>query len=283
MQAATNKAIRPSSLFGFVAGAGVLALLCMDAAPARAERNSDSRGGALSQATRAVSQSVSPPARPSSGSSGGSSSYQPDRYPSTYHEPDYHRPYYYAGAYCSTCGPVGRAEARPWQPVQVDPVRVALSLGVQSVKDSDGATMGSLRVTKGMLGASIAGTRYYENAPAMDGSNTIYMNVWSLSAMARVLRSGSTELWVSGGVGETSSNQFERMMGPTVGAELEYLLTPSLRVGGSARYYVLEHDMRASELRAAVGASFLSVGYRVFQFNVGPALRGPEVGVALRF
>jgi hypothetical protein len=72
-------------------------------------------------------------------------------------------------------------------------------------------------------------------------------------------------------------------MGPTVGAELEHMFTPSLRASGSARYYVLEHDMRASELRAAVGASFLSLGYRVFRFNVGPALRGPEVGVALRF
>jgi hypothetical protein len=262
------------------AGAGVLAILCMDPAAARAERGSGSSGGALGQVTRAVSQSVSPPAQPSGGSSGGTSSAEPYRPAHVYYEPDYRTPHV-AGAYCSTCGPAGRSEAQPWQPVQRERLRVALSLGLQSVKDSDGATMGSLRITRGILGVGIAGTRYYEDVPAMD--ETIYMNVWSLSAVARLLRSGNTELWVSGGVGETSSNQFERIMGPTVGAELEHVLTSSLRVGGSARYYVLEHDMRASELRAAVSASFLSLGYRVFRFNVGPALRGPEFGLSLRF
>jgi hypothetical protein len=262
----------------------MLAMLCMNPVAARAERGSGSSGGALGQVTRAVSQSVSPPAQPSggssSGSSGGTSSPEPYRPAHVYYEPDYRTPYV-AGAYCSTCAPAGRVEAQPWQPAQRQPMRVALSLGLQSVKDSDGATMGSLRITKGILGVGIAGTRYYEDAPEMNG--TIHMNVWSLSAMARVLRSGDTELWVSGGVGETSSNQFERLMGPTVGAELEHTLTSSLRVGGSARYYVLEHDMRASELRAAVGASVLTLGYRVFRFNVGPALRGPELGLSLRF
>jgi hypothetical protein len=280
MQARTSKAFAHRSSLGLAAGAGVLAILCMDPVAARAERGSGSSGGALGQVTRAVSQSVSPPDKPSGGSSGGSSGAEPYRPAHVYYEPDYRTPYI-AGAYCSTCAPAGRVEAQPWQPVQRDPMRVALSLGLQSVKDSDGATMGSLRITKGILGVAIAGTRYYEDAPVMGG--VIHMNVWSLSAVARLLRSGDTELWVSGGVGETSSNQFERIMGATVGAELEHVLTPSLRVGGSARYYALEHDMRASELRAAVSASFLSLGYRVFRFNVGPALRGPEVGLALRF
>lgn len=160
---------------------------------------------------------------------------------------------------------------------------MALDLGAQSVEDSDGALYGTVRLTRGNMGIGLSGTRYFERAPALDGSDTIHMNIWSMTFAGRGLSTANTGLWFDGGIGGATSNEFESMMGATVGARLEHALSSSLSVEGSVRYFVLEDGMRAQEVRAAVSASYVTLGYRVFSFNVGSRLHGPEFGLSLRY
>lgn len=42
-------------------------------------------------------------------------------------------------------------------------------------------------------------------------------------------------------------------------------------------------DIGAGEIRAGVTAAVLHAGYRYLEFNAGPGLHGPEVGIALHF
>lgn len=231
-----------------------------------------SQGGALSQAARAVSESVSEPAQPSSPPP--VQHHDVNRYEP--HPPDEYGGYAGGSSYGSTTYP------RSAQGVSQES-NVSLELGLHPVKDSDGATVGSARLSKGFLGILLSGSHYFEQAPSMTGADQITMNVWTVSGTARLYDSPATEVWIEGGVGGTSSTEFERIMGPALGIQVEHAVTPALGMRGSARYYVLEQDIHASEARASIGVSYFSVGYRIFAFNVGPALRGPEVGVALRF
>lgn len=266
---------RTRSLHVLAVVAGAVSALSLAGADAVAG-GSRQGGGALSQATGAVRSVVGPP--PSTGSGGGSSpsgsGYTP---PPTY---TYHPEY--GPASCVGCGPVV-ARPAPASQGPVTPVRVSLGLGLHSVEDSDGALVGGVRATLGRFGVDFDGARYIERVPALDGSDSIHMNVWSLGAMLRAFGEGPTAIWLSGGVTGASSSEFQSMVGPVVGIELSHELTRDLVARAGARYLMFDQDMYASELRAAVRASFLSVGYRVFQFEVGPPLRGPEVGVALRF
>lgn len=261
---------------GAVTGCGVLAVLMV--LPASAGSRSNKEGGALSRATSAVRQSAGAPSRPSGGTSAPSTSPSDGGWHSHTYYPDYTTP-----RPCYGC-----AAGMPGPPPSASPPRgpqpeLALDLGLQSVEDSDRAAAGALRVTVGPLGVNLAGTRYYEDGRALDGSNTITMSVWAVTGLVRAAHHPGTELWLSGGLGGASSTEFESIMGPTLGAMLEHTLTPTLEARGGVRVFVLESGVRASELRASLGASFLEVGYRVFRFNQGPPLHGPEAGLSLRF
>lgn len=239
--------------------------------------NSSSGGGALSQATNAVRASVGGPSQPSGGSSAPS---HPTSDGPSY--PEYHPEY--VGTPCYSCAPIMPGPAPSvGQPPQGERPRIFMELGLQSVKDSDGAAMGGLHVSKNNVGMGLAATRYFERGMALDGTDMIHMDVWAFTGQMRVVHAAGTELWLSGGISGSDSNNFKPLLGPTLGAELQHTLTSSIMLRGSARYYMLEEGIRASELRANLDAAFLTLGYRVFRFDVGPALRGPEFGVALRF
>lgn len=143
--------------------------------------------------------------------------------------------------------------------------------------------MGSLRMLKGKLGIGLSGRRYVERAPALDGSDTIHMDIWTLVFMGRGYHTDRTSLWLNGGIGGSKSNEFESLTGATVGVRLEHALLSSVSVHGSARYFILEQDMRARELHAGVSISYIRFGYRLFSFDVGQRLQGPEFGVSLQF
>ncbi len=241
--------------------------------------SSSSSGGALSRTTRAVSgSSGSSSSQPAA--SGSSSTSRDSDTSGMYYEPEYGSS---GNAVCYTCGPVG---APYTQKRNGPPPRLALRLGMQSVKDSDGAFIGSLRVLRRRIGLGVSGAHYFERAPALDGSDRIYMNLWSFHGIAEVFGDERTKLFVTGGLSGAGSNNFEegRFLGPAVGAEVEYRLNDTLALQGGARYYILEHGVRAREARAGVVASFLSVGYRIVEFDADGAvpLQGPEFSIVLR-
>lgn len=261
-----------------------LAVLAVGAGPgvARAGERSGPKSGTLSKVTRAVREHSSAGARSGSRApSSGNGSEPSHRRTDSIYRDDPGRWYHT----CATCVPVaagpyasGAAAARPGP---VPPTRLMLAVGLQSVEGSDGAARGGLHISKGGLGLSASMARYFERGPAMGGA--IFMDVWSVAAAGRLLHAGGSELWLHGGLGGTGSTEFEPLMGPVIGAALVHPLGGNLGLRGSVRHYVLEQDTRASEASAGIGVSFLSVGYRVLRFNVGPVLHGPEFDLTLRF
>jgi hypothetical protein len=237
------------------------------------------------------------------GSSGGSTTRPqgPTRPHDRYRYDRYHydRYHYYPGTWygaygyhvtCPTCPVVQRRPTSP--PV---PARFDLFVGAQSVKESDGAIALSTRLSHRGIGFGLASLSFFERSePAgafrpsgqgdVPGAEWIRMDVFSLHVTGRLIDTGATELWLEGGLGGARSNQFETLLGPTAGAELEHRLSGELALVAGARWLFLEHGIRARELRAGVRAAFVHVGYRRLEFvDAGPPLEGPEAGVAFRF
>jgi hypothetical protein len=239
---------------------------------AHAGGESSARPGTLGQVTGAVREHIEARSSP-----GGGASTQPGGHG-----------HWYDGGYdthCPTCAPfVGTSPAGgPSMRGPVEPVHVSLSLGLQSVEGSDAALSGAARVRLGGFALAIEGAQYFERVAGSGGGETIFMDIWSMRMAGRVLRLGAGELWIEGGMGGTGSSGFERVSGTVIGAAFVHAPGRQISLRGGARYYVFEHDLHATEAHADFGVSFLSVGYRVLAFGVGPALHGPGLGVHAEF
>jgi hypothetical protein len=190
----------------------------------------------------------------------------------------------YDGYACPTCAPVmGGVVGGPSARAPMEPLELSLSLGLQSVVGSDAALSGAARVRLGGLAFELEGAEYWERARASGGPETIYMDIWSIRAAVRVLHLGRSELWLEGGLCGTGSNVFDRVAGTVVGAGVLHAVRKDVALRGGARYYVFDQDLSATEARADLGVSFLSVGYRVLTLGPGPALHGPGMGVQATF
>lgn len=240
---------------------------------AHAGGESSARPGTLGQVTGAVREHMESHSSPGGGAS----------------TPPAGHGHWYNGGYdtqCPTCAPFVGASPVGGPSVRgpVEPVRVSLSLGLQSVEGSDAAVSGAARLRLGGLALAIEGAQYFERvAGGAGGDETIYMDIWSMRMAGRVLRLGAGELWIEGGMGGTGSSGFERISGTVIGAAFVHAPGSEISLRGGARYYVFEHDLQATEAHADFGVSFLSVGYRVLAFGVGPALHGPALGVHAEF
>jgi hypothetical protein len=60
---------------------------------------------------------------------------------------------------------------------------------------------------------------------------------------------------------------------------LEHQLSPKLALVGTVEGAYFENNVRAWSGRAAVRWNHIEAAFRVLDFNVGPALFGPEVGI----
>jgi len=161
--------------------------------------------------------------------------------------------------------------------------RVDLYVGVQSVRDSDGAFAGSIAVGGDNFNIGFNGTSYFEKRPTVAGDETIRMNVISVTLGGRMLAVRNTELWIRGGWASSGSTDFKRMTGPTLGMHLELGLGRDLAGLASVRGFLFDDGVSATELRVGVRAHIFTVSYRKLQFDVGPPLEGPEAGISLRF
>ena len=163
------------------------------------------------------------------------------------------------------------------------PARFDAYLGAHAVQGSDGAASLDLRVHRDFLGLSAQGTSYFEQISDKGRTDTVRLDVWSLSPAGRLARAGSTEVWIEGGLGATTSTEYEGVYGVQVALRAQHLITPDLELFGRARFHGMQHDISAFEAWGGVRAWFLAAGYRSLQFNFGPPLHGPEAGVVLSF
>jgi hypothetical protein len=68
-------------------------------------------------------------------------------------------------------------------------------------------------------------------------------------------------------------------MGISAGGRLEHRVSPRLSLSAMAGAISLANDVTALELGVFARYTIVSVGYRLVDFNVGPRLHGPELGL----
>lgn len=246
-------------------------------------------GGALSQTTNAVGAQTGTTGRASGSSSARSSAAQPQNRqsgPAQTRENSNSR----QQTRCVNCPAIAGARAgakakpaRPW--------RTTIAVGAQRVENSDGAVRIEVRGQSRWFGFGVEASRYFEQAPGVEGSHDVFLDIWVASGRLRMLvfpgLSGTTSLWLRGGVVGTNSSQFESLGGFAIGADIEHARGRRFVVRGSARQYFFDPGVRsinARELKLQMDWYHVTLGYRGFAFTgVGEVLHGPEIGVYYSF
>lgn len=170
-------------------------------------------------------------------------------------------------------------------PTNTQGTEMRLYAAIQSVKDSGGAGVVSIRASHDDFGFELADTRYFESVIADGRQATLTLDVWNLAAAYRVAKMGGEErtaIWIKGGLAGTNTMDLF-VLGAVAGAELAHNLSEAVGVTAEAKYFAMRHDISAVELRAGLALSILRISYRTLDFNTGPPLRGPEVGISLSF
>lgn len=236
------------------------------AAPAHAgSQHTDGGGGRLSQVSAGIhAAATSTP--PASGTSVGDLSTE--------------APY----VECASCSPVvlpvgAPAVARGAAP-QPTSATVEGYAGAQKVFESTGSVSLGLSVVDRHLRLNAGMTRYYEDR--MDGSR-LTMTMPSLSAGVRIDTASPTQLWLEGGAamarikGDPAGDS--SLIAPTLGVRVVHPLSPRLAMLGDASGMFFSHDVRAVAGRVGVRFEHVELAFRALDFNVGPALFGPELAV----
>lgn len=162
--------------------------------------------------------------------------------------------------------------------------RVEGYLGGQKVFESDGALALELAVTDRWFRFSGALTRFYERQPH---SAALTLTVPSLAFGVRVEQNDTTRVYIEAGV-VAALTRNDPMMDSSLngvlgGVHAEHSLTKRTTLIGSAKLMGFEDDVRAASLRAGVRYRHVQASLSVLDFNVGPALYGPEIGVGFGF
>lgn len=262
--------MRPSSL-------GLLAtLLVVPSLAAAGERGGGGSGGGsgrLGQVTSGIDKAAT-----SGSERGGGSS--PVSLDASDHEGElYHRRY--EGQHLVVVARDGTVvrRTRVRSMPSAGPARVDLFVGIQKVVESDRSYALALAVEDKWFRIAGAVSEYREQQ--MDGTRTA-LTLPTLMFGARVLGGGPTRGYLEGGVaiartredGVTGSS----LTGPIVGVHLEHSLGGPSFVG-DLHAMAFEAGVKAYSGRIGVRVSHLELGFRVLDFNVGPALFGPEVGL----
>jgi hypothetical protein len=155
-------------------------------------------------------------------------------------------------------------------------------VGVQSVKDSNGSLSVELRASHGDFAIVGHDTSFWEE-PGPGAMETIRLDLWALGAGYRLVNKGDTTIWGEASLAGVNTVPDLQVFGAALGARLEHRIAGEIGVTAGARQYLFEHGIRATELQVGLQISVLRVSYRLVDFNVGPPLSGPEVGIGISF
>jgi hypothetical protein len=152
--------------------------------------------------------------------------------------------------------------------------------GAQKVYESEGAFSLELAlVFDRRVRITVATSHYFENQ--MDGSR-VTMNTPSLTFGLRLAGEGTTRLWGYAGYQRVSTNDplgSSAVNGVAFGGRLEHELTSRVFLVGTGGAMLFD-DFRGFTGRVGARMNHIEIGFRVLDFEVGPALFGPEIGVA---
>jgi hypothetical protein len=150
----------------------------------------------------------------------------------------------------------------------------------QKVFESTGSVSLALSVVDQHLRFNVGVTQYYEDR--MDGGR-LTMMMPSLSAGVRLDTGGPTQLWLEGGAtaarikGDPAGDS--TLVAPMLGARVVRPLSPRFALLGDVEGMFFSHDVRAFAGRVGLRFEHVELAFRALDFNVGPALFGPELGV----
>jgi hypothetical protein len=158
--------------------------------------------------------------------------------------------------------------------------RVAGYVGAQKVFESDGAFSLELAISDRWLRLGGALTRFYERQPSGD---TLTLTMPSLALGVRIDDSSATRVYFEAGV-VGAMTKHDPMMDSSItgmlgGVVAEHELSKQTTLIGAARLMGFQDDVRAASLRAGVRYRHVQASFSILDFNVGPALYGPEIGV----
>ncbi len=160
------------------------------------------------------------------------------------------------------------------------PARVDLFLGIQKVVESDRSYAASLAFTDKWFRISGALSEYREQQ--MDGTKTA-LTLPTLMFGARVIGRGPTRAYLEGGVAMARTKEDgvtgSSLTGPIVGLHVEHALGSAPMFIADVHAMAFEVGVKAYSGRLGLRAGHFEVAFRVLDFNVGPALYGPEVGL----
>ncbi|MBA3820856.1 MAG: hypothetical protein H0X17_18350 [Deltaproteobacteria bacterium] len=153
-------------------------------------------------------------------------------------------------------------------------------VGAQKVLDSDGAFSAEVAVTDWRLRAIAGVSQYFETIP---GGDRLTMTMPSLMLGVRIDDLGSTRVILEGGVVHISTQddpmEDSSFTGAIAGLTVEHPLSKQLSLFGNVHNLWFDDDVRARAGRVGVGYGHVQAAVRVLDFNVGPALWGPALGV----
>ena len=158
------------------------------------------------------------------------------------------------------------------------PATFHLYVGAQKVHDSDGALTleASVRDTRFILIGTY--TRFYESQQG----EPLQLSMPTLAFGLPIANDNGTHLYLEGGVvlAKTKNDPVmdSSISGGLLGIRLETPLAQDIQLVGDAQTMVFESDIRAKAGRIGVRFHGAQLSMRVVDFNVGPALWGPELG-----
>ncbi|HEU0029763.1 MAG TPA: hypothetical protein VFQ53_03950 [Kofleriaceae bacterium] len=153
-------------------------------------------------------------------------------------------------------------------------------VAAQKVFESDGALTAELAIQDSRFRLTGAITRYYEGQL---GGTVLTMTMPSLAFGVRIDDSSATRVILEGGVvGAKTHNDpvmDSSITGALLGVRVEHAMSPKLAVVANAHAMAFQDDVQAGQIRAGVRYGHIQAAFTVLDFNVGPALYGPELGV----
>lgn len=171
-------------------------------------------------------------------------------------------------------------EAQAGAPSSPGTGRVTGYVGALKVFDSDGALALELAVSDRWMRVGGTLTRFYERQP---GGAALTLTVPSLAFGVRLDDSETTRVYLEGGVVAALTRNDPMMMDSSIngvlgGVHAEHSLSKRTTLIGAAKLMGFEDDIRAASLRAGIRYRHVQASFTVLDFNVGPALYGPEIG-----
>ncbi len=153
-------------------------------------------------------------------------------------------------------------------------------VGAQKVFESDGAIAIELAITDRWLRLDGGLTRFYESQPSGD---TLTMTMPSLELGVRINHDDATRVYLEAGVIATITKHDPVMdssiTGAIGGVVAEHSLSTRSTLVGAAKVMRFPDNVRAASLRAGIRYRHVQASFSILDFNVGPALYGPELGV----